>query len=56
MEEYNFLDLRDTEGVTQVVVHDEELLKGITKESVIKISGKVIKRDEETINEKINTG
>ena len=51
-----FVDLRDQEGVTQVVVHDEELLKGITKETVIKVSGTVIKRDEETINEKIKTG
>lgn len=51
-----FIDLRDSEGVTQVVVHDEELLKGISKESVITITGEVIKRDEETVNEKIKTG
>ena len=51
-----FVDLRDGEGVTQVVVHDENLLKGVSKESVITVTGKVIKRDEETINEKIKTG
>ena len=51
-----FVDLRDGEGVTQVVVHDENLLKGVSKESVITVTGKVIKRDEETINEKIPTG
>ena len=51
-----FIDLRDSEGITQVVVHDDELLKGITKETVIRITGEVIKRDEETINEKIKTG
>ena len=51
-----FLDLRDSEGITQVVVHNEKLLEGISKESVVRITGKVIKRDEETINNKINTG
>ena len=51
-----FLDLRDSEGITQVVVHDEEMLKGVSKETVIKVSGKVTKRDEETINKKLPTG
>ena len=51
-----FVDLRDNFGVTQVVVHDENLLKGITKETVIKVEGEVIRRDEDTINEKIPTG
>ena len=51
-----FVDLRDNYGKTQVVVHDESLLKGITKETVIKIEGEVIRRDEETINTKIPTG
>ena len=37
-----FIDLRDSEGVTQVVVHNENLLKGVSKESVIKVNGKVI--------------
>ena len=51
-----FVDLRDGEGVTQIVVHNEDLLKGVSKESVITVTGKVVKRDEETINEKIKTG
>ena len=51
-----FVDLRDNYGRTQVVVHDESLLKGISKETVIKIEGEVIRRDEETINEKLPTG
>ena len=51
-----FIDLKDNYGITQIVVHDETVLKGISKESVIKVEGKVIKRDEDTINEKIKTG
>ena len=51
-----FVDLRDNYGRTQVVVHDESLLKGISKETVIKVEGEVIRRDDETINEKIPTG
>ncbi len=51
-----FLDLRDSAGITQVVVHDEEMLKGVSKETVIKVMGKVIRRDEETINNKLLTG
>ena len=51
-----FLDLRDYAGITQVVVHDEEMLKGVSKETVIKVTGEVIKRDDETINTKLPTG
>ena len=51
-----FLDLRDYEGITQVVVHDESMLEGISKETVIKVTGEVIKRDDETINPKLPTG
>ena len=51
-----FLDLRDHSGITQVVVHDENMLKGVSKETVIKVTGEVIKRDEETINTKLTTG
>ena len=49
-----FIDLRDQFGITQVVVHDEELLKDVHKETVIMVSGEVIKRDEETINLKLS--
>ncbi|MDD4200915.1 MAG: aspartate--tRNA ligase, partial [Eubacteriales bacterium] len=51
-----FLDLRDYTGVTQVVINDEKLLEGVTRESVISVSGIVRKRDPETVNEKIDTG
>ncbi len=51
-----FVDLRDETGITQVVVHDENLLKGVSKETVISVHGTVAKRDESTINPKIETG
>ena len=51
-----FIDLRDFTGVTQVVVHDEQLLKNVNRETVISVSGKVEKRAPETVNEKIDTG
>ena len=51
-----FLDIRDHYGVVQVVVHDEKLLESINKECTVSVSGKVTKRDEDTINPKIATG
>ncbi len=51
-----FIDLRDYTGVTQVVVHNEQLLKNVNRETVISVTGKVEKRDEETVNAKIDTG
>lgn len=51
-----FVDLRDQYGVTQVVMHDDALLKGLHKECVISINGEVVKRDAETVNPKIPTG
>ncbi len=51
-----FVDLRDETGVTQVVFHDESLLKGVGKETVLSVSGVVTERDVETINNKIETG
>lgn len=51
-----FLDIRDQYGVLQVVVHNDELLKNINKECTVTLSGKVVKRDEDTINTKIATG
>ena len=51
-----FVDLRDHYGTTQIVVHDDAMLKGVSKETVIKVTGVVVKRDEETINKKIATG
>lgn len=51
-----FLDIRDQYGVLQVVVHDDALLKNINKECTVTLSGKVVKREEDTINPKIATG
>ena len=51
-----FVDLRDETGVTQVVVHNENLLKGVSKETVLSVEGIVTKRDENTVNPKIETG
>ena len=51
-----FIDLRDGYGFTQLVIHDDSVLEGIQKETVISVSGKVTRRDEETVNKKILTG
>ena len=51
-----FVDLRDHYGVTQIVFSDDKLLAGISKETVVLIRGTVTKRDEETVNPKIDTG
>ena len=51
-----FVDIRDYTGVTQVVIHNEELLKNVNRETVISVSGVVEKRDSETVNTKIATG
>lgn len=58
-----FIDLRDTYGITQVVLHPssagEELIEMITHvslESVIKIEGTVVARDNEQINPEMVTG
>ncbi|MBR5236098.1 MAG: aspartate--tRNA ligase [Clostridia bacterium] len=51
-----FIDLRDYTGVTQVVIHNEELVKDVNRETVISVSGVVSKRDSETVNDKIETG
>ncbi|MDE7045079.1 MAG: Asp-tRNA(Asn)/Glu-tRNA(Gln) amidotransferase GatCAB subunit C, partial [Acetatifactor sp.] len=52
----SFIDLRDMYGVLQVVIRKAELLKGLTKETCVSISGPMEKRDEETYNPKIPTG
>ena len=51
-----FVDIRDYTGVTQVVIHDEALVKNVNRETVISVSGVVEKRDPDTVNEKIATG
>lgn len=51
-----FVDIRDYTGVTQAVVHNEDMLKNVNRETVISVSGVVRKRDLETVNNKIATG
>jgi len=51
-----FLDLRDQNGITQVVLHDESMLDGVNREAAVSVSGTVRARAEETINQKIGTG
>ncbi len=56
-----FIDLRDREGITQIVLdpQNEELhsqFGSLKSESVIEISGIVQPRPDDTLNDKINTG
>ncbi len=55
-----FLDLRDHFGITQCVVDiEDETFKAVEKvrvESVVTITGRVVRRDEETINPRLPTG
>jgi aspartyl-tRNA synthetase len=55
-----FFDLRDHYGVTQVVIHPSrkffEVATHLRMESVITITGKVVSRDEATINPNMPTG
>lgn len=59
---FTFVDLRDRYGLTQVVVSEEAATDAHTKaknvrgEFVIAVKGKVINREEGTINEKLPTG
>ena len=48
-----FIDLRDEDGITQIVVNDEELqlqAKELVKESCIHINGKVVERSSKNPN------
>ena len=51
-----FVDLRDHYGNVQVVIHDDEMIKNISKEAVISVYGEVLKRSEENVNPKLKTG
>ena len=55
-----FIDLRDHYGLTQVVVHPDRdffsLAEHVRNETVIKISGEVVPRSDDTINAKLATG
>ncbi len=49
-----FVTLRDHFGITQLVVRDDKLLKGINKECTITVTGKVVERESK--NPKMPTG
>ena len=55
-----FIDLRDHYGITQCVAENTnknfKILEKIKPDSVISITGKVLKRTSETINKDLNTG
>lgn len=55
-----FIDLRDHYGITQIVTDSDAphfgVLEGARAESVITITGRVIQRVAETVNDKMDTG
>ena len=55
-----FIDLRDTFGITQLVIHPgspfSALAAEVRKESVIIVTGQVVARSPETINTQLATG
>ena len=56
-----FVDLRDREGITQIVFNPSnaevhEIAKNLKDESVIQVTGTVTLRDADTINDKLTTG
>tara|TARA_Y100001970_G_scaffold62294_1_gene79568 strand:+ start:1197 stop:2981 length:1785 start_codon:yes stop_codon:yes gene_type:complete len=55
-----FLDLRDNYGITQCVIENSHTnfkeLEKLPLETVVKISGKVLERSKETINQDLKTG
>lgn len=57
-----FLDLRDREGIVQIMVDAEvseeawKIADSLRSEYVVEVHGKVIERDEETVNPELKTG
>ena len=51
-----FLDLRDNTETLQTVSNDDSLFTGLAKESVVKLTGKIRKRSEDTYNNNLKTG
>ena len=49
-----FCTVRDNYGITQIVVHDEKMLDGICKETVVRVEGDVVERSSK--NGKMATG
>ena len=50
------LDLRDENGIIQLVSNDDKMFDGITKESSVTVKGTIRKRDEDDYNDHIATG
>ncbi|MBE7076950.1 MAG: aspartate--tRNA ligase [Clostridiales bacterium] len=51
-----FIDIRDKSGVVQLKTYDDSLLTSLSRESVISIKGRVVSRDEETVNLSLKSG
>ena len=51
-----FVDFRDHSGNVQLVMNDPDMLKNISRESVLSVTGTVAKRSDENINPKLKTG
>ena len=51
-----FLDIRDTTGTLQTVSNDDNLFKGLAKESVITLKGVLRERSIDTYNPRLETG
>ncbi len=54
-----FVDLRDYTGITQLVINDPKMIEQIDSnkiETVMSVKGVVSLRDEETVNDNIDTG
>ena len=51
-----FVDLCDHYGTTQIVLHDDSMLAGVNREACISVTGTVERRDDETVNPKLETG
>ena len=51
-----FIDLRDESGVTQIVLHDDKMLEGVNRETVVSVTGKIRGRDADMVNAKLKTG
>ena len=51
-----FVDLRDEFDILQAVSNDDDMFKGLARESVIRLEGTLRNRSEDTLNPKLRTG
>ena len=51
-----FIDLRESTGVVQLVIRDEELAHSLRSEFCLKVTGEVIARTEANVNPNLATG